>query len=44
MGVPVKVTLRGRPVFLCCQGCVAKAKRNPDETLKQLDAAKADKR
>lgn len=35
MGVPVKITLRGRPVFLCCRGCVGKAKREPDETLKK---------
>jgi Cu(I)/Ag(I) efflux system membrane fusion protein len=44
MGVPVKVTLRGRAVFLCCQGCVAKAQQTPDETLKRLaDAAQAGK-
>jgi Cu(I)/Ag(I) efflux system membrane fusion protein len=42
MGVPVKITLRGQSVFLCCKGCVSKAKRNPDEILKKLsDAAKA---
>ncbi len=41
MGVPVKITLRGRPVFLCCKGCVGKAKRSPDETLKKAaDAAR----
>ena len=26
MGVPVKITLRGKPVFLCCTGCIGKAK------------------
>jgi Cu(I)/Ag(I) efflux system membrane fusion protein len=36
MGVPVKITLRGQTVFLCCQGCVGKARRNPEETLKTL--------
>jgi Cu(I)/Ag(I) efflux system membrane fusion protein len=36
MGVPVKITLRGQTVFLCCKGCVGKAKRNPDEILKKL--------
>ena len=36
MGVPIKITLRGQPVFLCCQGCVGKAKRNPDETLRKV--------
>jgi membrane fusion protein, copper/silver efflux system len=37
MGVPVKIALRGQTVFLCCQGCVGKAKRNPDETLKKAE-------
>ncbi len=36
MGVPVKITLRGQPVFLCCRGCAGKAKREPDETLKKI--------
>jgi Cu(I)/Ag(I) efflux system membrane fusion protein len=36
MGVPVKITLRGQTVFLCCKGCTGKAKRNPDEMLKIL--------
>ncbi len=39
MGVPVKITLRGRTVFLCCQGCVGKAEKNPEETLKKVAAA-----
>lgn len=37
MGVPVKITLRGKPVFLCCKGCVAKAKRDPRSALKSLE-------
>jgi Cu(I)/Ag(I) efflux system membrane fusion protein len=42
MGVPVKITLRGQTVFLCCQGCIGKAKRSPDEMLKKLaEAARA---
>jgi hypothetical protein len=36
MGVPVKITLRGQPVFLCCKGCIAKAKKDPEGTLKKL--------
>ena len=40
MGVPVKITLRGRPVYLCCPGCVGKAKRDPDGMLKKLEARK----
>jgi Cu(I)/Ag(I) efflux system membrane fusion protein len=39
MGVPVKITLRGKPVFLCCQGCVGKAKRDPEGVLKKLEKA-----
>ena len=40
MGVPVKITLRGQAVFLCCKGCIAAAKKNPDEMLKKLAEAK----
>ena len=36
MGVPVKITLRGQPVYLCCKGCIGKAKRDPDGMLKKL--------
>jgi hypothetical protein len=41
MGVPVKVTLDGTPVFLCCKGCVGKAQRDPGKTLKAVAEAKA---
>ena len=41
MGVPVKVTLNGTPVFLCCKACVAEAQKNPDKTLKAVADAKA---
>jgi hypothetical protein len=45
MGVPVKITLRGQTVFLCCKGCMGKAKRSPDEMLKILaEAALASRR
>ncbi len=44
MGVPIKITLRGQTVFLCCQGCIGKAKREPDATLKVLDELKKSKR
>lgn len=40
MGVPVKVTVKGRPVFLCCEGCVKKALGNPDQTLERLQKVK----
>jgi membrane fusion protein, copper/silver efflux system len=37
MGVPVKITLRGKPVYLCCKNCKGKAKLNPDATLRKLE-------
>ena len=33
MGTPVKVMVKGQPVFLCCDGCTKKALDNPDKTL-----------
>ena len=30
MGTPVKVTVGNQSLFLCCKGCVAKVKKNPD--------------
>ncbi len=36
MGVPIKVTLRGQTVFLCCKGCVGKARKAPEETLQKI--------
>jgi hypothetical protein len=33
MGPPVKLTIKGQPVFVCCKGCVRKAEANPDATL-----------
>jgi hypothetical protein len=38
MGVPVKITLRGKTVFVCCKSCVGKAKRDPDGTLRKLNS------
>ncbi len=33
MGMPVKVSRGNRAVFVCCDGCVAKIKANPDKYL-----------
>ena len=33
MGTPLKVMIKGQPVFLCCKGCQGKALANPDATL-----------
>ncbi len=38
MGKPVKVEVKGRTVFLCCDSCVADLKKEPDKFLAKLDA------
>ena len=38
MGAPIKVTVKGRDVFLCCESCREKLEANPDEYLAKLDA------
>jgi Cu(I)/Ag(I) efflux system membrane fusion protein len=43
MGVPPKIMLRGRPVFLCCKGCAGAAKKAPEETLKKVDRSRSTK-
>jgi hypothetical protein len=47
MGAPVKLTIKGEPVFICCKGCKKTAEANPDETLAKLkelkDKAKSEK-
>jgi predicted small lipoprotein YifL len=41
MGPPVKVTVKDRPVFLCCKGCRRKALADPDKTLAKVEELKA---
>jgi uncharacterized protein (TIGR03000 family) len=41
MGVPVKVTVKGEVVFVCCKGCVEKAQSNPDKAVAKAQALKA---
>jgi hypothetical protein len=36
MGKPVKLTIEGKPVLLCCAGCEADAKAHPKQTLAKL--------
>lgn len=38
MGTPLKVVIKGQPVFLCCRGCQSKAMANPDKTLATVAA------
>jgi hypothetical protein len=37
MGVPCKLTIEGRPVFLCCEHCKDAALKDPKATLAALD-------
>jgi hypothetical protein len=36
MGAPLKVTLNGQSVFVCCKGCVKDAQKAPKETLAKV--------
>jgi YHS domain-containing protein len=36
MGPPVPVTVKGQTIYVCCKGCVAKVKRNPDRYLAKV--------
>jgi YHS domain-containing protein len=40
MGEPYKVVVKGRTVFLCCEGCKDEIEANPDKYLKKLDEKK----
>jgi multidrug efflux pump subunit AcrA (membrane-fusion protein) len=40
MGTPVKVLVKGNPVFVCCKGCVTKALADPTQTLTKMEQAK----
>ena len=35
-GVPLKVTVNGRQVFICCEGCKKPLKKDPDKYLVKL--------
>jgi Cu(I)/Ag(I) efflux system membrane fusion protein len=41
MGTPFKIMVKGRPVFLCCDGCEREARAHPDQTLANLEKLKA---
>jgi YHS domain-containing protein len=44
MGDPIKVTAKGRSIFLCCAGCKKKFFANPEKYFKKLDEQKSDKK
>lgn len=37
MGKPYKVRVQGRDVLLCCKGCEARLKSDPDKYLAKLN-------
>ncbi len=41
MGPPLKLDLKGQPVFVCCKGCRRKAETDPDRTLAKAEELKA---
>jgi Cu(I)/Ag(I) efflux system membrane fusion protein len=43
MGVPLKISVRGQPVFLCCEGCDRIAQRDPAKTLALVESYRKSK-
>jgi hypothetical protein len=41
MGAPVKLTLAGETVFLCCAGCKGQATANPEQTAARVKELRA---
>jgi len=41
MGAPIKLNIKGQPVFICCKACRTKAENDPDATLAKLEELKA---
>jgi Cu(I)/Ag(I) efflux system membrane fusion protein len=37
MGVPIKLSVEGHDVFICCSGCKGSALKNPAATVKRVD-------
>ena len=44
MGVPVKLTIEGKSVFICCEGCKEGAESDPDATLAKVKELTASNR
>ncbi|MBS1984953.1 MAG: efflux RND transporter periplasmic adaptor subunit, partial [Bdellovibrionales bacterium] len=44
MGTPLRLTLEGQTVFVCCAGCTKAAKDKPKETLKKVAALQTGKK
>jgi hypothetical protein len=43
MGVPMKLEVKGQPVFICCEGCKAGALKDPEKTLQKVEELKKGK-
>jgi hypothetical protein len=43
MGDPIKVTVKGRDVYVCCDACIEEVQNNPDKYLAILDKAAEEK-
>ncbi len=43
MGPPIKLTIKGQPVFICCKGCQKKAEADSDKTIAKLEELMAKK-
>ena len=41
MGVPLKIELNGKTVFLCCKGCEKEARSHAQQTLEKVQALKS---
>jgi hypothetical protein len=44
MGSPIKLMIKGEPVFICCKGCKKEAEANPDKTLAKVKELKEKKK
>ena len=44
MGVPLRLVIEGKPVYVCCKGCTKEAQADPKATLTKLDKLKAAKK
>ena len=40
MGTPIKLTIKGKPVFICCKSCEKAALKDPDKTLQKVEELK----
>ena len=41
MGTPIPVQVKGQTIYVCCNGCVNKVKKDPDKYLKKVEAERS---